>query len=216
MKVTTMEQLTLFVDANYDSPWAMSAFVALEEKGIPYELKPVKLSAKETFDAAYGALTKRVPALKHGDFWLAESTAIQEYLAETFPFPTYPKIYPPEGKERARCRELQHWMRSDLLPLRQERPTTTIWFESTLIPLSPQAKAAAEKFVLAVERLIDETRENIFDAWCVADVDVALMLQRLNLNGYPLAAKLKSYATRQWKRPSVAKWNALPRAAMPI
>lgn len=34
-----MSELTLYVDANYESPWALTAFVALEEKQLPYRLE---------------------------------------------------------------------------------------------------------------------------------------------------------------------------------
>jgi glutathione S-transferase len=211
-----MESLTLFVDANYESPWALSAFIALEEKKLAYELKTMSLKARETLAPEFESRTKRIPSLKHQDFWLAESTAIQEYLAETFPSPQYPTLYPPAGRARAVCRELQHWVRSDLLPLRKERPTSTVWFQHTDVSLSADGLEAAHKFIEAVTPLISESRENLFEAWCVADVDVAVMLQRLNLNGFVLPAALKRYAERQWNRPSVAKWNALPRAANPV
>ena len=86
-----MSELTLYVDANYESPWALSAFVALEEKQLPYALETKELSKKETFAAGYGARTHKIPALRRGDFWLAESVAIAEYLAESFPFPGHPR-----------------------------------------------------------------------------------------------------------------------------
>jgi len=209
-------ELTLYVDANYDSPWAMSAFVALEEKRLPYRLETVSLSKQETFAPGYRARTHRVPALRKGDFWLAESTAIAEYLAETFPFPKHPRIFPEDLEERAVCRELQAWLRSDLAPLRQERPTTTRWFARATAPLSPAAEAAARRLLEAVEPLLAHGRPTLFAQWCIADADLGLMLQRLNLNGAPLPAKVKTYAEAQWQRPSVAKWNALPRGATPV
>jgi glutathione S-transferase len=211
-----MSDLTLYVDANYDSPWAMSAFVALEEKGLPYQLKTVTLSKRETFGPGYGARTRRVPALRKGDFWLAESTAIAEYLAETYPFPKHPRLFPENLEQRAVCRELQAWLRSDLTAVRQERPTTTVWFERATTPLSPAAQEATGRLLEAIDPLLVEGRTTLFDAWCIADSDLALMLQRLNLNGTPLPAKVKAYAEAQWQRPSVAKWNALPRGATPV
>ena len=42
-----MEPLTLYVDGFWISPYALSAFVALEEKGLPYTVKEVKLNKKE-------------------------------------------------------------------------------------------------------------------------------------------------------------------------
>ena len=211
-----MEPLTLYVDATYESPWALSAFVALEEKQLPYALETKVLSKKETFAADYGARTKKVPALRRGDFWLAESMAISEYLAESFPFPKHPRLYPENLEERATCREVQLFLRSDLLSIRQERPTTTIWFSRATTPLSVEAEAAVKRLVDAVEPLLAHGRPTLFGSWCIADPDLAVMLQRLNLNGTTLPPKLRAYAEANWLRPSVAKWNALPRGAAPM
>jgi glutathione S-transferase len=207
-------ELTLHADANFESPWVMTAFVALEEKGLPYTLKTHVLSKKETFLPGFGARTNRVPALERGPFWLAESTAICEYLAENFPFPKHPRLYPENLDQRGTCRELQGWIRSDLMALRQERSTQTLWFSQVKAPLSPAALEARDRLVSVVGTLIGE-RTTLFDAWCIADADVALMLQRLNLNGDPLPPALVRYAEANWKRPSIAKWNALPRPPQP-
>jgi glutathione S-transferase len=207
--------LTLYVDSNYDSPWAMSAFVALEEKQLPFTLKSVSLSKKETFGGGYGARNKKVPALQRGAFWLSESMAITEYLAESFPFPKHPRLYPQNLEERAVCREVQSFLRTDFLALRQERPTTTIWFQRATKPLSADARQAADKLVAAVEPLLAHGRPTLFAQWCIADADLALMLQRLNVNGDALPSALKAYAEANWLRPSIAKWNALPRGATP-
>lgn len=201
---------TLHVDAKCVSPWALTAFAALEEKGLPYRLATRDLDKRETFLPDFGARTQRIPALQRGDFWLAESTAIAEYLAENFPFPKHPRLYPEDLSQRATCRELQGWYRTDLMPLRQERPTSTVWGPRATTPLSEAAKAAALRLINVLAPLIQE-RTTLFDAWSIADVDTAIMLQRLNLNGDELPANLKRYAEVNWQRPSVAKWNALPR-----
>ena len=211
-----MSELTLYVDANYDSPWAMSAFVGLEEKQLSYELVTKVLSKKETLGPGYGARTKKVPSLRRGDFWLAESMAITEYLAESFPFPRHPRLYPEKLEERATCRELQLWLRTDFLPIRQERPTTTIWFAHVTTPLTAPAAESATRLVEAIEPLLAHGRPTLFADWCIADADLTVMLQRLNLNGTVLPPTLKAYAEANWQRPSVAKWNALPRGATPL
>ena len=210
-----MSELTLFVDARFESPWAMSAFVAIEEKGLPYELKPLDLKKGEHRERGYGPRTGRVPSLRHGDFWLAESSAIAEYLAENFPYPKHPRIFPENLQQRGTCREIQGWLRSDLQPIRTERPTTSVWWKQSLPPLSADAVATKERLLNAIEPLISEGRVTLFEQWCIADADLALMLQRLNLNGEALPAKVKAYADANWKRPSIAKWNALPRPATP-
>ncbi len=208
-----MDALTLYVDGFWISPYALSAFVALEEKGLPYTVKEVRLNKQEHHDTQYRAHTGRVPALQHGDYWLAESSAICEYLAETFPFPKYPRLFPEDLRQRGICREVQAWVRSDLMPIREERSTHTIWYDQTTKPLSDHGKKAVERLVAIADRLIPEGKTTLFDAWCIADTDLGVMLQRLNMNGDPLPKKLKAYAEAQWQRPSVAKWNNRKRAA---
>ncbi len=202
-----MEPLTLYVDGFWISPYALSAFVALEEKGLPYAVRELKLNKKEHHQGQYLAHTGRVPALQHGDYWLAESSAICEYLAETFPFPKHPRLFPEDLRQRGICREVQAWLRSDLMAIREERSTHTVWYEHTRQPLSDDGKRAAERLVGIAERLIPEGNTSLFGPWCIADTDLAMMLQRLNLNGDPMPAKLKAFAEAQWKRPSVVKWN---------
>ncbi len=200
------DTLTLFVDSLWISPYALSAFVALEEKRLPYTVVDVSLPKKEHFQAGYQARTHRVPSLKHGDYVLSESSAIAEYLAETFPFPHHPRRFPQDRKERGICRGLQAWGRSDLMPIREERPTHTLFYERAKAPMSEKCEAAVTRLLAAVTPLIRADRTTLFAEWCIADTDLAVMLQRLNLNGHPLPAAVQTYAEANWARPSVQKW----------
>lgn len=208
-----MEPLTLYVDTHWISPYAMSAFVALEEKGLPYTVKEVSLPKQEHRAPEYRAHTGRIPALQHGDFWLAESQAIVEYLAETFPFPKYPRLFPEDLKERGICREVMSWVRSDLMPIREERSTATVWYETTTKPLSQPAVAAVARLLAACDRLITEGRPTLFAQWCIADADLSMMLHRLNANADPLPPKVKAYVEANWARPSIQKWSERTRPA---
>jgi glutathione S-transferase len=201
-----MSELTLFSDAFSISPYAMSAFVALEEKAVPYDLVHVGMHAGEHRQPSYKARTGRVPSLQHRDFVLAESSAIAEYLEEAFPAPAHPRILPADIKERAIAREVMAWIRSDLMPIREERPTTSVFLHRVSKPLTEAAQAARRRLLAACERLVDASRPTLFGAWCLADTDLALMLQRLNLNGDHLPDGLKAYASANWQRPSVVKW----------
>jgi glutathione S-transferase len=206
-----MSDITLFVDSAFVSPWAMSAFVAFEEKGVPYTLQSVSLAAKETFAPAYGARTQRVPALRRGGFWLGESTAIAEWLAETFPFPGHPRLFPEDLNQRGTCRELQAWLRTDLMALRKERPTSTLWGARATTPLSAEAQADARRLITVSSALLAHGGQTLFERWCIADLDLTIALQRLHLNEEALPEPLIAYAIANWKRPSSAKWNAQPR-----
>src|ERR1043165_6189096 len=114
--------MKLFVDSRYLSPYAMSAFVTLREKRVPFELVTVDLDRAEHLAPAYASLstTLRVPALDDEGFHLSESSAICEYLEDRFPDTP---VYPSNLQQRATARQGQAWLRSDLMPIRQERST---------------------------------------------------------------------------------------------
>ncbi|MFO6298202.1 glutathione transferase [Rahnella selenatireducens] len=202
--------LILYSDADYFSPYVMSAFVALTEKGIPFELETVDLAQADNLKGSYSAisLTRRVPTLINGTFVLSESSAIDEYVEELFPAPTFPAIYPADPENRAKAREVQAWLRSDLVPIREERPTEIVFAGEKRPALSARAEQAAEKLYAAAERLLGD-KEHLFGEWSIADVDLALMLNRLYLNGDAMPEKLAAYAKAQWQRASVLEWLAL-------
>lgn len=208
-----MDDLILHVDRYWISPYAMSAFVALEEKQVPYTVREVSMAAHEHQAPSYGARTGRVPALQHGEFWLAESQAIAEYLADHFPAPNHPRIFPSDLRQRSICREVMAWVRSDLGPIREERSTATVWYSHTDRPLSAAAQAAVARLLRLCDGLIVDGRSTLFESWCIADTDLAMMLQRLNLNGDPLPRKVQAYAEANWQRPSVQRWCEHPRPA---
>ncbi len=71
--------------------------------------------------------------------------------------------------------------------------------------------AAVAKLVSAAQALLADGREYLLGQWSIADVDLALMLNRLILNGDEIPAVLVQYAQRQWQRPSVQAWVNLQR-----
>jgi glutathione S-transferase len=200
--------LTFYCDDYFISPYAFSVFVALEEKRVAYRLERVALQRKEHHAADYlaASVTGRVPIIDHDGFTLAESSAIIDYLDEAFPAPEYARVLPEGIRERARARMVMHWIRSDLMPLREERPTTTMFYARAEEPLGDAGQAAARRLVEVAGRLLPEEGDQLFSRWTVADADLAFMLQRLGLNGHPLPPKLRAYVDRQWSRPSVQNW----------
>jgi glutathione S-transferase len=204
--------LTLFVDHQFTSPYAMSVYVSLLEKGIPFVTERLDLGEQQHQQAAYRqqSLTARVPTLLHEGFALSESSAISEYLEEVFAPPAYAAIYPQDVQQRARARQVQAWLRSDLMPLRNERGTDTVFIQPTSTPLGAAALTADKLFRVA-EQLLPEGASHLFGNWCIADTDLAMMLMRLVANGDAVPERLKTYTTQQWQRPSVQHWVQLPR-----
>jgi glutathione S-transferase len=202
--------LRLYADAQFASPYAMSAFVALHEKGLSFELLTIDLANNANLEPEYAAssLTQRVPTLVHDGFALSESSAITEYLDEVFPGTL---LYPKDAISRARARQVQAWLRSDLLPIRQERSTEVVFYGASAAALSATARTAAEKLFSACEILLADHSPNLFREWCIADADLALMLNRLVLNGDTVPGRFADYAAHQWQRSSVQRWVALNR-----
>jgi glutathione S-transferase len=197
--------MLLYADSQFTSPYAMSVFVALKVKKLPFDIKALDLAAGANTDPEYArtSVTQRVPTLLDGDFALSESSAITEYLNDLY---SDPPIYPTDRKQLARARQVQAWLRSDFMPIRLERSTTIIFYHPISTPLSAEAQIAAQKLCAGAGELLSHGGENLFGGWCIADIDLALMLNRLIVNGDAVPADLVRYAQAQWQHPAIQQW----------
>lgn len=128
------------------------------------------------------ALTQRVPVLEADNFELSESSAIAEYTEERFAPPQWERIYPHDlqnapARDRFRrgyaaiyCRFAKNGLPTWCLPGRKA-------------PLSEAGKASAAKLFATAEALLGQGTQNLFGEWCIADTDLALMINRLALHG---------------------------------
>lgn len=209
-------KLKLYVGADFVSAFAMSAFVALKEKQLPFELVTLDLKSRENYQTNYRnlSLTCKIPTLIHQDFALSESSAIAEYLEELAP--GHNRLLPLDIKQRARARQLQAWLRSDLLVIRKERPADLIYLGKKDTPLSEDALAAVDRLFFVADRLLEGGAEHLFGDWSIADTDLAIMLNRLVANGDQVPSRLAAYVQRQWDRDSVRAWMDIERAAPAI
>jgi glutathione S-transferase len=210
--------MILYGNAMWNSPYVLSCFVGLSEKQLPFEVRTVALheGAQRAADYVETSFTARVPALVDGDFSLSESSAIIEYLEEKWPAPGHAPLFPRDVQQRARARQIMAWVRSDLGPLREERSSEYVFYPPgtlpPLAPLSPAALRAAGKLVTFAERLVPAAGGPLFGEWCIADTDLAMMLQRLaKTKEDTLPARLRAFAERQWQRPSVQAFVNKPR-----
>lgn len=206
-------KIKLYVGADFVSAFAMSTFVALKEKQLSFELVTLDLKARENYQAGYRdlSLTCKIPTMVHQGFALSESSAIAEYLDEIAPQPQ--KLFPQDTRQRARARQLQAWLRSDLLIIRKERPADLIYFGKKDTPLSDDALAAVDRLFFVADRLLKGGADHLFGDWSIADTDLAIMLNRLLANGDHVPARLAAYVRRQWDRDSVRAWMDIERTA---
>jgi len=210
-----MADLTLYGESTWMSPWVFHALVALEEKKLPYKLDvvPIPMTPERKAELQKTSILGKVPILQHGDVWISESLAISEYLAESFPSPAHPRLFPANLAERARARQVMLYLRTSLSALREDRPTSTVFGRPTIKPMSDKAKADAADLVRVASALIKDGAENLFAEWCIADTDLTLMLMRLVANQDPMPQHLIKYAVGQWDRRSVRRYIAhLPTA----
>jgi glutathione S-transferase len=93
----------------HGSPYSWRVWLALEHKGIAYELKVLSFAAGDTTKPEFVAINPRhqVPTIVDEGFALWESTAILEYLEERFPARDAAKnLFAGDAKARARIRRL--------------------------------------------------------------------------------------------------------------
>lgn len=97
--------MTTRIIGNYVSPFARKVLVALELKGVPYEIDPlVPFFGDATFEAM--SPLRRIPVLIDDQVTLTDSTVICEYLDERYPTPP---LLPATPAERARARWLEEF-----------------------------------------------------------------------------------------------------------
>src|SRR5882757_7303308 len=151
--------MLLYVDSNIASPYALVAYVSLLEKGLTFDVRPLEIFANAQKEGAFAAtsITRRVPTLIHDHFALSESSAICEYIDESF---DGTPLYPIGLRDRARARQVQAWVRSDLMPIRDERPTFVVFCGAKRPALSETAHDAAEQLFSAALTLLDGRTNN--------------------------------------------------------
>lgn len=203
-----MPNICLYIDKKRISPYAMSVYVALTEKGLHFQEKVIDLDQQEQHSLAYRRIcpTGKIPCLVVNDFHLFESWAITEYLENTFPFPEYPELYPNEIKARAKCRAVQALVKTDFISIRQAMPSDSI-FVPPQVPAIFSAEAMQDiQRLLAVTDTVLGEELWLTEHWSIADFDLAFMLHRLLSYQVELPEKIQAYIQRNFQRSSVQSW----------
>ena len=211
--------LVLYVEAFWLSPFTASVFVCLREKGLDFHTSiAVTRPGVGAVDPIMSrSLTGTAPVLQHGNFWLAESLAIIEYLEEVFPPPQWPGLLPGHVEERARARQVLSWLRTGQEVLRRERPIEHVLYPRavTPAPLSPAGQRCADELIRIAGRLGASASGHIHDDLGILDVELAFALMRLLGSGAELPESLAAYVRAVWARPSVREFVEHPRPPHP-
>jgi len=213
--------LVLYTGEKNVSSWSMRAFIALSEKGVPFEERTISL--REDKDRARRLAvspTGKVPVLHHGERIIPDSLAIIEYLEETFPPPDHPALWPADGDERARARWLSAAMHSGFLKLRE-----SLSFNLCFLPSPPPATPEALDEAVLILGLWEQSLRGkktpgpfLFGRFGAVDAMYAPVVVRLTsfhvpANSTPNAG---AYMTDVLRHPSVRGWMDVARALPPV
>jgi glutathione S-transferase len=109
------------------SPMVRKVVLALEIKGLDYQLDPViPFNTPEGFEKI--SPLKKIPALVDGDVTLADSTVICEYLEERYPEVA---LYPSDLVQKAKARWFEEYADTVLMKVTAEG----LFFERVVKPL---------------------------------------------------------------------------------
>uniref|UniRef100_A0A1A7WL81 glutathione transferase n=1 Tax=Iconisemion striatum TaxID=60296 RepID=A0A1A7WL81_9TELE len=136
----------LFLDL-FSQP-CRSVYIFAKKNNIPFEFRKLSLMDGEHFGEEFGkiSLIRKVPALRDGDFCLAESIAIMIYLAEKFKTPDF--WYPTDIRQRARINEYLSWQHTGI----RMHGSKMFWLR-LMIPVVMGVEVPKEKMDAALEDL---------------------------------------------------------------
>jgi glutathione S-transferase len=134
------------------STYARTARLALEEKGVAYELHEVDILSGKGHAPEHLARQPwgKVPAFEHDGFGLFETFAITRYVDEAFPGPA---LQPADAKARARMTQICGIVDSYAYGAMVQK----VFWQEVIVPMqggTPNAELAAEGMKVA-ERSLD-------------------------------------------------------------
>ncbi len=195
----------MLIIGNHISPYARKVLVALDHKGVEYEIDPI-VPFYGTDDFTRVSPLRRIPVLIDGELVLNDSTVIAEYVDERWP---EPPLMPRGAADRARARWMEEYADSRLGDLIIWR----LFYQRTIVPYVWKR----EPDLALIERVTGhdlpealdwiEARAPgegfLFDHVCTADFTYACFFRNASLAGFEVDAD-------RW--PRTAGWLARVRA----
>jgi glutathione S-transferase len=196
------------------STYVRSARLALEEKGVAYELKHVDFASGEIKQPAHLARHPfgYVPAFEHDGFALYETSAITRYVDRAFPGP---KLQPADAKPLARMDQIIAVIDSYAYPsliskLVIERLVAPMMGRSADEAAITEAMPRMKLSLAELDRLAAGGEFLAGAALSLADIHLAPIFSYLTQTPEAAAllaphAKLRAWWTAMEKRPSMTK-----------
>jgi glutathione S-transferase len=197
----------MLIIGNHVSPYARKVLVALDHKGVDYELDPI-IPFYGTEDFTRVSPLRRIPVLIDGDLILNDSTVIAEYIDERWP---EPPLMPKGAENRARARWMEEFADSRLGDLIIWR----LFYQKTIVPYVWKRELDHALIERTVTQDLPEALDWIearapsegflFDHVCTADISYACFFRNASLAGFEIDAE-------RWPRTAgwVARTQAVP------
>jgi glutathione S-transferase len=206
----------LYIGNKNASSWSLRAWLALREKGVPFEERVIDLFGPDRGPTlARVAPSSQVPVLHHDDLVVFDSLAIMEYANDGF---DGPPLLPADPRGRARARSLLAWMHSGFHELRKGMS-----FEGTFHknPVAAPDAALREAARLAETWERELTRSDgpyLLGPLSLADLTFVPVIRRLRAHGFPLPRypRASIWATELMTRPSVREWMSVAESLPPV
>jgi len=205
----------MLIIGSYVSPYVRKVTVALDIKGVAFEIDPiVPFYGNEEFTRL--SPLRRIPVLVDGDLVLNDSTVIAEYIDEAYPDPP---LMPRSPADRAFARWIEEYADSRLGDLIIWR----LFYRRVVAPrvhkLAPDEAALAsvteEELPAALDWLEAHAPADgfLFDHVCTADISVAAMFRNARLAGWEIDParwpRTAAWVARVWDVPAFAHSIAL-------
>jgi glutathione S-transferase len=183
-------------------------FVALEEAGAEFELRPINRYRGEHETAAYRAINPKgkVPALVVDETVVTEVPVVVQKLARLFP---EAGLLPRGEEDEIEALSLMAWFASSLHPSAGMQRFPNLYSDdaTSLEGIRSKARADLRKGFTILESRFADGREWLFGRWSIVDVYAFYIWFRVVGSGFeagdfPLYA---AHARRCEQRPSVAR-----------
>ena len=190
------------------SSWSLRPWILLTAFGIPFDETVIPMYRPETRAEMLAAgPTGKVPVLRAGDIVVAESIAILEFIAESFPDAA---IWPRDRAARALARAVSAEMHAGFVRLRQACPTN-FRRARRAVPISAEVRADVDR----IEALWADARARfgqggpfLFGAFSAADAMYAPVVNRLDTYAVPVRPETRAYMEAVMALPAWQNWIA--------
>jgi glutathione S-transferase len=194
------------------SPFVRKVLIVAAEKGIQLENQPTNPRTSDDPDFIAASPFRKIPAFKDGDYTLADSTAIVNYLEAKFPNPA---VIPQEARARGKAIWFEEMADTILF-----NAGSKIFFNRIVLPKflnapGDEAEASEAQATLLppmyayLETVVPAAGFLVGDGFTIADISVTSMIVNLVFANAGVDAakypKLAAYYTRMAARPSIAK-----------